>query len=223
MQTMQEKQSQGKGKGLRLLALSAMCSALLLTACATTQGELSKEQNMATSDLAQVSTASTLPVVSSGQDLPFGVIGDDVSARFTGQVFFKALIDNEPQYQFHQTNLITFAPGSRSAWHNHGPMYLLGIGGVGYYQEEGQPAVMIKPGDVVFCTPEVRHWHGAAPDSWFSQVVVYDSHYQPANPWPKPVNVTDEQYQAATAASAAAASAAAAAAASSAAAATSAQ
>lgn len=203
MQTMQEKQSQGKG--LRLLALGAMCSAMLLTACATTQGESSKEQNMATSDLAQVSAASALPVVASGQDLPFGVVGDDVSARFTGQVFFKALIDNEPQHQFHQTNLITFAPGSRSAWHNHGPMYLLGIGGVGYYQEEGQPAVLIKPGDVVFCTPEVRHWHGAAPNSWFAQVVVYDSQYQPANPWPKPVNVTDEQYQKATAASATAA------------------
>lgn len=160
---------------------------------------------MATSDLAQVSAASALPVVASGQDLPFGVVGDDVSARFTGQVFFKALIDNEPQHQFHQTNLITFAPGSRSAWHNHGPMYLLGIGGVGYYQEEGQPAVLIKPGDVVFCTPEVRHWHGAAPNSWFAQVVVYDSQYQPANPWPKPVNVTDEQYQKATATSATAA------------------
>lgn len=170
---------------------AVVASAMLLTACASSTSEV---QPMAqNSALAQNSVQ-----VLSGQDLPFGIQGDDVSFRFTGQVYFKALIDRDPQYQFQQTNLITFGPSARSPWHNHGPMYLLGIGGVGYYQEEGKPAVKIEPGDVVFCAPDVRHWHGAAPDSWFAQVVIYDSEYQPATPWPSTVPVTDAEYQAAT-------------------------
>lgn len=158
-----------------------MSSALLLSSCASNTDEHKPPQHNYQ--------------VLRGQDLPWGIQGDDVSARFTGQVFFRALINHNAQYQFQQTNLITFAPGARSAWHNHGPMYLIGIGGVGYYQEEGKSAIEIKPGDVVFCPPDVRHWHGAAPDSWFAQVVIYDSTYQPQTPWPTNTEVTAEIYQ----------------------------
>lgn len=156
-------------------------SSLLLSSCASNTAEPNITQHRYQ--------------VTNGQDLPWGIQGDDVSARFTGQVFFKALINYKAQYPFQQTNLITFAPSARSAWHNHGPMYLIGIGGVGYYQEEGKNAVEIKPGDVVFCPPDVRHWHGAAPDSWFAQVVIYDSTYQPQTPWPESTVVTNEMYQ----------------------------
>ena len=74
-------------------------------------------------------------------------------------------------------------------------MIMLVTGGVGYYQEEGQPAQIIRKGDVIECAPGVKHWHGAAPDSWFSQMVVYDAQYTPEN-GAEVVNepVTDEQY-----------------------------
>lgn len=129
-----------------------------------------------------------------GEELPFKILGDLVTGRFTGDVYFKALINHDEVYNFPQTNNITFAPGARSFWHCHGPMILIGTGGVGYYQEEGQPTVEIHPGDVVFCKPDVRHWHGATGDSWFSQIVIYDSEYQPAKPWPKITPVSDADY-----------------------------
>ncbi len=189
-------------KLLRTAALCALSSAALLNACASSMSRSEVEQMETVNPDVQVNMY-TAGKVSLGQNLPFGIVGDDVSARFTGKVFFKALITRDPQYQFQQTNLITFAPGARSAWHNHGPMYLLGIGGIGYYQEAGKKAVQIKSGDVIFCPPDVRHWHGAAPDSWFAQIVIYDSAYLPVRSWPQPVAVSSSEYQQATATDAA--------------------
>lgn len=72
---------------------------------------------------------------------------------------------------------------------------LLITGGVGYYQEEGKPAQILRPGDVVDIEPGVKHWHGAAPDSWFSQIVIFDSHYVPEDETVYAEEpVTDEQY-----------------------------
>lgn len=111
--------------------------------------------------------------------------------RFTGTVYLSSMIANEEQFNFPQTNHISFEPGSRSNWHNHGGMIILVTGGVGYYQEEGQPVQIIRKGDVIECVQGVRHWHGATADSWFSQMVVYDSHYSSDA---KRVPVTDEYY-----------------------------
>ena len=199
---------------LRAAACAALSCSVLCTACtsalpdeAVTMSQHVKSAGLAQRVVAEVAApvevaavAAAPAVVRSGQELPWGIQGSDVSARFTGQVFFKALIERNPQYLFQQTNLITFAPQARSAWHCHGPMYLIGIGGLGYYQAEGQDAILIKPGDVVFCPPDVRHWHGAAPNSWFAQIVIYDSAYVPEQPWPESAEVTAEEYQQATAA-----------------------
>lgn len=106
-------------------------------------------------------------------------IGDAVGfpGAFTGTAYLLSMIPNDEVYNFPQTNHVSFEPGARSSWHNHGGMVILVTGGVGYYQEEGQPAQIIRKGDVIECAPGVRHWHGAAPDSWFSQMVIYDSQY----------------------------------------------
>ena len=64
------------------------------------------------------------------------------------------------------------APDSRSGWHVHGGMYVIGVGGVGLYQEEGKPAIIIRKGDVIQIPAGVRHWHGSTKDSWFQQIVV---------------------------------------------------
>ena len=98
--------------------------------------------------------------------------GTDVSARFTGTAYRKNLIPLDDTYNFPETNVITFAPDSRSGWHVHGGMYVIGVGGVGLYQEEGKPAIIIKKGDVIQIPAGVRHWHGSTKDSWFQQIVV---------------------------------------------------
>lgn len=53
-----------------------------------------------------------------------------------------------------------------------GGQILVCVGGRGYYQEEGKPAVEMKPGDCINIPAEVKHWHGAAPDSWFSHLAI---------------------------------------------------
>ena len=69
---------------------------------------------------------------------------------------------------------VTFEPGCRNNWHIHhkGGQILLVTAGRGYYQEWGKPAQELKPGDVVNIAPEVKHWHGAAPDSWFAHIAI---------------------------------------------------
>jgi quercetin dioxygenase-like cupin family protein len=100
------------------------------------------------------------------------------SPSFAGTAYFNPMIANDEVFNFPQTNNITFEPGARSGWHTHGGMVILVTGGVGYYQEEGQTAKIIRKGDVVESAPGVKHWHGATSDSWFSQMVIYDSHYE---------------------------------------------
>lgn len=119
-------------------------------------------------DLWENSTDITFPL---GQQIQ--------SDAFIGTVYISPMITNDDIYHFPATNNITFAPGARSSWHSHGGMVILVTGGVGYYQEEGKPAQIIRKGDVVQCPEGVRHWHGATPDSWFSQMVVFDSGYVP--------------------------------------------
>lgn len=132
--------------------------------------------------------------VSSREELTFP-IGDAVSGAFTGTAYLTPMIMNDEVYNFPQTNNVTFEPGARSYWHSHGGMILVGTGGVGYYQEEGKPAQIIRKGDVVECPEGVRHWHGALPDSWFSQMVIYDSHYTAPEDAPEEEPVSDEEYQ----------------------------
>ena len=69
---------------------------------------------------------------------------------------------------------VTFEPACRNNWHIHhkGGQILLCTAGRGYYQEWGKPARELHPGDVVSIPPEVKHWHGAAPDSWFAHVAI---------------------------------------------------
>ena len=89
---------------------------------------------------------------------------------------------------------VTFEPKCRNNWHIHhkGGQILLCTAGRGYYQEWGKPARELHPGDVVQIPPEAKHWHGAAPDSWFSHLAVEVSGENCLNEWCEPVD--DEQY-----------------------------
>ena len=82
----------------------------------------------------------------------------------------------------------------RNNWHIHhkGGQILLCTAGRGYYQEWGKPAQEMKPGDVINIAPEVKHWHGAAPDSWFSHLAVEVPAEGSSNEWLEPVK--EEEY-----------------------------
>lgn len=92
---------------------------------------------------------------------------------------------------------VTFEPGCRNNWHVHhgdrgGGQILVCVAGRGYYQEEGKAAQELHPGDVVNIPAGVKHWHGAAPDSWFSHLAVEVPGKNCSNEWLEPV--TDEVY-----------------------------
>lgn len=92
---------------------------------------------------------------------------------------------------------VTFEPGCRNNWHIHhakkgGGQILLVTAGRGYYQEWGKEPRELHPGDVVNISPEVKHWHGAAPDCWFSHIAIEVPGEETSNQWCEPVS--DEEY-----------------------------
>ena len=92
---------------------------------------------------------------------------------------------------------VTFEPGCRNNWHIHhaksgGGQMLICMAGSGWYQEEGREPVSLEPGRVIMIQPEVKHWHGAKADSWFSHIAVEIPGADTSNEWLEAVS--DEQY-----------------------------
>ena len=94
---------------------------------------------------------------------------------------------------------VTFEPSCRNHFHIHhaksgGGQMLIGVGGRGWYQEEGKEAVEILPGTVINIPANVKHWHGAAADSWFSHLAIEVAGEETSTEWCEPVS--DEAYNA---------------------------
>ena len=89
---------------------------------------------------------------------------------------------------------VTFEPSCRNFWHIHhkGGQVLLVTGGRGWYQERGKPAQELHAGDVVNIAPGIKHWHGAARDSWFVHLAVEVPAEGAYNEWLEPVG--EEEY-----------------------------
>lgn len=88
---------------------------------------------------------------------------------------------------------VSFEPQARTNWHSHpGGQILFITEGTGYYQAKGQPAQLLKKGDVVEIPRNVVHWHGAAPDSEFAHIAVSLNTDDGGAVWIGPV--TDEEY-----------------------------
>lgn len=127
---------------------------------------------------------------------PIGKPNDGFAKYFTGRSFL-APVSTEQVGVFN----VTFEPGCRNNWHVHhaeagGGQILICAAGRGFYQEWGKPAVEMLPGSVVNIPAGVKHWHGAAPDSWFSHLAVEVPGTETSNEWLEPVN--DEEYAKAT-------------------------
>lgn len=91
---------------------------------------------------------------------------------------------------------VTFESGCRNNWHIHraargGGQILLVTAGRGWYQEWGKPARALRAGDVVNIPANVKHWHGAARDSWFAHLAVEVPGEETANEWLEPVSDAD--------------------------------
>ena len=86
---------------------------------------------------------------------------------------------------------VTFEPGCRNNWHSHtGGQILIAVGGKGLYQERGKEARLLMPGDIVEIVPNVEHWHGATPDSWFSHLAIECNPQTNKNTWLEAVDDT---------------------------------
>ena len=114
---------------------------------------------------------------------------------FIGNSYLKPL--NKPGESSVFLANVTFEPGCRNNWHIHhsskgGGQILICVEGEGWYQEEGKVAQKLLPGTVVTIPANVKHWHGATKDSWFSHIAVEVPGEDTKNEWCEPV--TDEEY-----------------------------
>lgn len=122
---------------------------------------------------------------------PLGKENTGFKQYFTGESWLAPLTGNK-DLNVPMSN-VTFEPGCRNNWHSHtGGQILIAVGGVGYYQERGKAARRLLPGDVVEIAPDIEHWHGAAPDSWFSHLAIGCNPQTNKNIWLE--RVDDRQY-----------------------------
>ena len=124
-----------------------------------------------------------------------GKPNDGFAQYFIGQSYLNPVAGTEEGYL--PIFNVTFEPGCRNNWHIHhadkgGGQVLICVDGNGWYQEEGKPARALKPGDVVEIPANVKHWHGAAADSWFSHLAFECPGENTSNEWCEPVS--DEEY-----------------------------
>lgn len=123
---------------------------------------------------------------------PVGEPNTEYAKYFIGKSYIARVSDS----QIPIAN-VTFEPRCRNNWHIHkavkgGGQMLVGVAGKGWYQEDGKPAQEILPGTVIHIPANVKHWHGAASDSWFAHLAFEISGEKASNEWLEPV--TDEEY-----------------------------
>jgi 4-carboxymuconolactone decarboxylase len=161
----------------------AVCAAALFTACAAAQHGVANAPAAAQQIMragTQASTAGPMDYFTGrARVAPLFPVNEDINASGA---------------------YVTFEPGARSAWHTHpAGQRLVVTSGVGRTQEWGKPVQEIRPGDVVWCPPGVKHWHGAAPTTAMTHLAVTGSVDGKSVTWME--KVTDEQYSAGAAAS----------------------
>lgn len=118
-----------------------------------------------------------------------GVKNEAYAEYFTGTSYL-ALLNQQDLGVFN----VTFEPGCRNFWHIHhkGGQIIMVTAGRGWYQEAGKPAQELKVGDTVYIAPGVKHWHGAAKDSWFAHVAIAIPAEGASNEWCE--EVSDQEY-----------------------------
>lgn len=145
-----------------------------------------------TEDVAPLSVQATKEAYEQTMLFPVGDPNDAYAKYFVGHSYLAPVVtEGIPVFN------VTFEPACRNNWHVHkatkgGGQTLICVGGRGYYQEWGKEAVELLPGDVIYIPAGVKHWHGAARDSWFSHLAIEVPGENAANEWLEPVS--DEDY-----------------------------
>ena len=161
--------------------------------------------------MAQKKIVQTAGRTQLGEFATKGASVDDAKARFQQEMIFpigepnsafaKYFIGNSYLAPISTEQVIvynvTFEPGCRNNWHIHkatkgGGQMLIGVAGRGWYQEEGKPAQEILSGTVIHIPAGVKHWHGAAADSWFAHLAFEVEGDNASNEWLEPVG--DDEY-----------------------------
>lgn len=143
-------------------------------------------------DTTDSSAATSLEAYAQTIFFPVGTTNDAYAKYFIGQSYIAPIVtDGVPVVN------VTFEPGCRNNWHIHkatkgGGQTLICVGGRGYYQVWGKEPVELRPGDSVYIPAGVKHWHGAAPDSWFSHLAIEVPGEKTSNEWLEPVK--DNEY-----------------------------
>jgi len=117
----------------------------------------------------------------------------DFAKYFIGNSYLKPLAKTDNIFIAN----VTFEPGCRNNWHIHkstkdGGQILICVDGEGWYQEEGKDAVSLEPGKIIVIPANVKHWHGAKKDSWFSHIAVEVPGENTSTEWLEPV--MDKEY-----------------------------
>ncbi len=120
---------------------------------------------------------------------------DNYAKYFIGNSYLNPLVNSNNSLLFLAN--VTFEPSCRNNWHIHhaksgGGQILICTAGYGWYQEEGKEAVSLEPGKVIVIKPNVKHWHGAKKDSWFSHISIEVPGIDTENEWLEPVS--DSEY-----------------------------
>lgn len=123
------------------------------------------------------------------QMFPQGEFNSAYAQYFTGRSYLAPLASGDVS-----AHNVTFEPGCRNFWHIHhgSDQLLICTAGEGWYQEEGKPAQKLKAGDTLNIPAEIKHWHGAAKNGWFSHIAIMVPKEGAATEWCG--EVTDEEY-----------------------------
>lgn len=169
---------------MRIITIGLIfCGALFFAACGNP-----KSTNTEKSIMEKTENKNENTIFPKGEKAP--------PENFTGTVYVEMLAQKTENNNFSVAN-VTFEPGARTNWHTHpAGQTLLVIDGTGLYQEKGKPVRTINKGEVILCSPDIEHWHGASPTSQMSHVVITNFKGDTQVNWLKPV--TDEEYKAGT-------------------------
>ena len=124
-----------------------------------------------------------------------GNSNDNYAEYFVGNSYLNPLVDPNDSPLFLAN--VTFEPSCRNNWHIHhatngGGQILICTAGYGWYQEEGKKTVSLEPGKVIVIPANVKHWHGAKKDSWFSHISIEVPGDDTSNEWLEAVS--EEEY-----------------------------
>ncbi|MEM9473294.1 MAG: cupin domain-containing protein [Pseudomonadota bacterium] len=114
------------------------------------------------------------------------------ASYFTGTVWQDPIVE-APEPARIRALRVTFEPGARTAWHTH-PLgqTLVILSGLGLFQTEGGPVTVLRPGDVMWISPDEKHWHGATPDNGMVHIAFQEALDGTHANWLE--HVTDEEY-----------------------------